>query len=284
MPQQICFECLYRCEQWSNFKTMCHSVNQQLLKEKAKAAKGPAEDRSLLKVVKIEKMEQSLVNSRVEDPNMYSTTYTISNSDEEDDLEEDVSMDVSTEKPQRGSGTATACPLCKEMCKDMCDHLMMVHVSPGKMKCPICYKRYGLRHHLKMHIMSHTNQRPFRCTMCPMEFAHKTWMRNHMARTHFQNIASLDPSLLFGAHKCPLCDYTEAVPHLRNHFVVHTTERPYSCAYCDKDYTQVSNCKRHIRKEHQGKSVEQGIVIKEGSIFKNPHPWEELGYFLSNRN
>lgn len=276
LPQQICFECLYRCEQWSNFKTMCHSVNEKLQKAKNSP---PTEDESLLKV--IVKTEESPDESVMD---TYPTTYTVDDSDEKEDQEKVISKNsiISRQfwRSQTDPGAATACPLCQEECGDLCDHLMRVHVQDDKMRCPICFIRYTVRYSLKKHLMTHTHKRPFQCSLCPMSFAHRMWRRNHMARVHPHTVARLDPSLLTGVHKCPLCNYTEAPSNLKSHFVVHTKERPYVCVYCGKDFTQVSNCKRHVRKEHQGKSVDSGIAVKEGSIFNNPHPWEELGYFL----
>lgn len=276
MPQQICFECLYRCEQWSNFKTMCHSVNEKLQKAKHSP---PTEDESLLKV--IVKTEASSDESAMD---THTTTYTIEDSDEKEHQQVNISKNsiISRQfwRAQRDTGAGTTCPLCQEECGDLCDHLMRVHVQDDKMRCPICFIRYTVRRSLKNHIMSHTHKRPFQCTLCPMAFAHKMWRRNHMAREHPHTAARLDPSLLTGIHKCPLCNYTESPSNLKSHFVVHTNERPYVCVHCGKDFTQVSNCKRHVRKEHQGRSVEGGIAVKEGSIFNNPHPWEELGYFL----
>lgn len=85
-------------------------------------------------------------------------------------------------------------------------------------------------------------------------------------------------------HKCPLCCKYFPLHKLRLHFVVHTTERPYKCAYCSLDFAWKSGVRKHIERGHVGRSVERGFQLKEGSIFHNPNPWEEMGYSLDEND
>ena len=58
-------------------------------------------------------------------------------------------------------------------------------ITSGKMihQCTLCSKTFPASSKLQRHMMSHTDQRPFRCQMCEKSFRQKTHLRVH-SRTH----------------------------------------------------------------------------------------------------
>lgn len=82
--------------------------------------------------------------------------------------------------------------------------------------------------------------------------------------------------------ECPVCKkHFLKLQQLFIHFVVHTSESPYECVYCKLSFTHRSNFYTHTSKYHPRQPGISGYVIKEGSIFASPTPWELMGYSVS---
>lgn len=51
--------------------------------------------------------------------------------------------------------------------------------------CPYCEERFALREKLDFHICrDHTGVRPFQCSLCPMQFMRKGYVKEHLKRKH----------------------------------------------------------------------------------------------------
>lgn len=65
---------------------------------------------------------------------------------------------------------------------------MALEPSSAKYECPYCGKGFTRPSSLKIHVHSHTGERPFKCTFeeCNRTFSVQSNMRRH-ARTHLQS-------------------------------------------------------------------------------------------------
>lgn len=169
-----------------------------------------------------------------------------------------------------------ACPECQEIFNLMWlldDHIIDVH---GGHKCTICNKRFGKRHHLTRHKLTHNNERTYSCTIpecgksftvleyckrhienhnkerlytCPITecgktFADKGYFKRHVKKhqangTHLKDIET--------RYVCDQCGYGFASFFaLNTHQRLHTGEKPFQCNFCEKRYISKSSLKNHM--------------------------------------
>lgn len=141
------------------------------------------------------------------------------------DFEDDADGEVAGE-------TEDVKPITSELKKSQSKFVTKVHM------CNYCNYTSSKRYLLSRHMKCHSEERPYKCSVCERGF--KTWasLQNH-ANTH----TGTKP------HLCKYCESTfttsgELVRHVR---YKHTHEKPHKCTECDYASVELSKLKRHIR-------------------------------------
>ena len=126
------------------------------------------------------------------------------------------------------------CPTCGKRVKDVKGH-MVVHSEERPFACTLCNKSYKTKIMLNIHMRTHTKEKPFMCDVCGQSFALQTTLTYHSNRH-----TNARP------YKCEVCGKGfNAHPGLRKHRQIHTGEKPYTCEVCGKKFIASNALKSH---------------------------------------
>ena len=108
-----------------------------------------------------------------------------------------------------------------------------------------------------LQILNEEKKKPIKCLMCSMGFENETFLKDHIALTHY-GVTSLD---------CDICDASFAEKSkLNNHKAsVHEGKKPFKCTFCDKAYIEKSRLKKHL--ESHNTCGECNIEFESQQIF-----------------
>ena len=103
-------------------------------------------------------------------------------------------------------------------------------LSNKKHPSPTVSKVFGQTGNLKAYLLSHTGERPYKCSQCDKRFAQKGGLKKHH-RIHTGE----------KSYECTQCDKRFAQKNdLTRHQRIHSGEKPYECDQCDKSFVQKS--------------------------------------------
>uniref|UniRef100_A0A669DWF0 Zinc finger and BTB domain-containing protein 41 n=1 Tax=Oreochromis niloticus TaxID=8128 RepID=A0A669DWF0_ORENI len=135
-----------------------------------------------------------------------------------------------------------------------------VHTGEKPFQCDICLQRYSTKSNLTVHKKKHASDVPFqkkehKCPFCNKLHASKKTLAKHVRRFHPDHIQEFLTKRKRKSEgwKCAICFKTfTRKPHLEEHMILHSQDRPFKCSFCDEYFKSRFARLKHQEKFHLG--------------------------------
>nr|CAD7585968.1 unnamed protein product [Timema genevievae] len=156
----------------------------------------------------------------------------------------------------------TDLPDCKPICNNGQNPL--VHDNPAgsgdsSLKCCHCGKYFKFKYALERHKLTHSRERPFKCSSCVKCFMFQNHLNQHHREVHVGHKQ-------FQCPDCHKCFYRRS--DLNRHGSIHAETRPFGCCSCAKTFRNNYELKRHTLTHTRERSLQCSNCNKSFS-FKN---------------
>lgn len=176
------------------------------------------------------------------------------------------------------------CPQCSQTFKrhsNLIQHKQYVHMKlKRKVKDFYCYcgEVFHSKKKLAWHQETH-DPKPKQCLYCNERFVHSASLTRHIRRSHDRSYLPKYKSDVGENVECPLCHGIFLKGSLRNHMLIHSGMKPYSCNTCGKKFLTKWNMKLHqwthaarASKPHKCKQCKAAFVrLNEFQVHMRAH-------------
>ena len=136
---------------------------------------------------------------------------------------------------------------------------LLIHKDEKPFKCSHCDKAFRMKQHLVSHERVHSNERPFKCHTCGMSFKFQQALRNHRRIMHEAATLKACP------HGCGRIFSSQG--GLKQHIKrEHLKELDYHCDFCAAKFSSSSHFKRHLRNVHKYTGDVTGYIQSKGKF------------------
>ncbi|KAM8930635.1 zinc finger and BTB domain-containing protein 41 [Pelodytes ibericus] len=163
---------------------------------------------------------------------------------------------------QKNSKKELKCPKCEKVFDRVgkYESHTRVHTGEKPFECDICQQRYSTKSNLTVHKKRHNNEtvihsKEHKCPFCSKLHASRKTLVKHVRRFHPENAQEFlaIKRIKSEGWKCDICNksFTRR-PHLEEHMILHTQDKPFKCTYCEEKFKSRFKRLKHQEKFHLG--------------------------------
>jgi uncharacterized Zn-finger protein len=154
-----------------------------------------------------------------------------------------------TKQPKKHICPIENCTKSYEFNSRLKDHIL-THKNERTYKCSACDNRFNTSNQLNAHEKTHGNK-IYKCDTCNIAFTNKKYLKQHAENfSHQINIKYIKKHYFCGQCTMPFTNKTK----LNRHFLeAHNIVIAFSCVVCNKSYRSEGGVKRHYRTTHTDK-------------------------------
>lgn len=148
--------------------------------------------------------------------------------------------------------THLKCTMCNRTfstSKQCYGHFRSAHIETDKMliPCDLCAKLFNGLSALKIHKVSHSDDRPFNCELCDYKSKTKPRLNLHKISMHLPPEEKLQQQPVKKQYICSYCGQTcSSKTSLREHTMIHTNEYSFECDTCKKMFRNRTSFRKHL--------------------------------------
>ncbi|XP_047518819.1 zinc finger protein 287-like isoform X3 [Pieris napi] len=157
------------------------------------------------------------------------------------------------------------CEMCGKQCRSkssLQSHKQAMHGFDKIFKCKQCDKSFAYKDAYRIHVRTHTGEKPYICDICGARF--------HRRGTFVQHLGVHNPENTVQCELCPARVKSIKFLHAHKNRVHSGRRYRYICPICDRQFRIPANVRKHAWKVHEVAENDLGTIVRINTFLQDP--------------